>query len=400
VTTIEADDLARNISILAGSLSRDGVLTDSVWSDALRAVPRHLFIPDIAWASPNGPESPYLVDRASDDRRWWKAVYSNTVLITQYDDGASDLAAGGRIPTCSNSAPSLVIKFLEQLSLNGHERVLEIGTGTGWTTALLSYRLGENYIKSIEIDPVLAEQAKKNVRAAGYDPKIIVADGVSGWADSSPYDRIHATCAVTRIPYSWIEQTRPSGIIVVPCINQFSDGDGHLTRLTVLSDGTAIGQFPHMASFMMLRGQRHKARTLGSYLHHEDEAEKTYTAIDPRTINREGYAAELVIGERVPQCQSRLREANDGSGEATYWLVERPPNGEPGSWAIAEYVPGRTTYEVEQYGERRLWDEVVEAYTWWVRTGRPGLSRLGVSVSADGQRLWLDHPENLIRQDP
>ncbi|MFE5869078.1 hypothetical protein ACFQ6V_10550 [Streptomyces roseifaciens] len=63
-----------------------------------------------------------------------------------------------------------------------------------------------------------------------------------------------------------------------------------------------------------------------------------------------------------------------------------------GSWATAEHVPGQASYEVEQYGPRRLWDEVEAAYRQWERYGRPERERAGMTVHPGGQDLWLDEP--------
>jgi hypothetical protein len=51
---------------------------------------------------------------------------------------------------------------------------------------------------------------------------------------------------------------------------------------------------------------------------------------------------------------------------------------------------------VSQYGPRRLWDEVEEAYSWWIEAGSPGRERFGMTVTADGQWVWLDHPDNRV----
>ncbi|WP_345428097.1 hypothetical protein [Actinoallomurus vinaceus] len=67
------------------------------------------------------------------------------------------------------------------------------------------------------------------------------------------------------------------------------------------------------------------------------------------------------------------------------------------SWAAVDYRPGAPRFEVEQYGPRRLWDEAETAYLGWLRAGRPGLERLGVSVTTSGdQRFWLDSPDHPI----
>ncbi|GAA4053999.1 hypothetical protein [Actinomadura miaoliensis] len=86
-----------------------------------------------------------------------------------------------------------------------------------------------------------------------------------------------------------------------------------------------------------------------------------------------------------------------GSGEVTVWLLDNRGPG-TGSWASVEYEPGADEYTVEQAGDRRLWDETEAAYLWWLRVGRPGRERFGMTVTLTGQNIWLDSPENVIRR--
>src|SRR5580700_6934644 len=134
----------------------------------------------------------------------------------EVDDGSGDVTEGRGSASSSNSAPGAVFPMLEQLQVHDHHRVLDIGTGTGWTAALLSWRVGAANVTTVEIDPGLAEQARKNLQAAGYQPRLIVGDGAVGHRRGAPYDRIHVTFAVERVPWAWIDQTRPGGVILTP----------------------------------------------------------------------------------------------------------------------------------------------------------------------------------------
>ncbi|MCZ4095754.1 hypothetical protein C8250_019365 [Streptomyces sp. So13.3] len=63
------------------------------------------------------------------------------------------------------------------------------------------------------------------------------------------------------------------------------------------------------------------------------------------------------------------------------------------SWASIDYVPGETSFEVDQYGPRRLWDEVGTAYSWWLENGRPERDEFGLTVTkTGGQQVWLRTP--------
>jgi protein-L-isoaspartate(D-aspartate) O-methyltransferase len=369
---------------LADDLAAAGRLAPP-WRSAYDAAPRHRFVPDVAWAVPDGPEPGYAVDRAQDAAGWWGAVYSDASIVTQFDDGAGDVRTGSGSPSCSCSAPGIVFTTLDALDVRDHHRVLEIGTGTGWTASLLSHRVGPSNVVSIEVDKRVAEQAQRNITAAGFAPRLVVGDGAEGWPDGAPYDRVHVTCAVESVPYEWVAQTRPGGVIVVPWAPVY--GHGQLARLVVNGDGQAVGRFPAFASYMMLRSQRRTARWAP---HHTDDAHETTTRLDPRAVAGEAYAADLVIGALAPGVARIPAPADDGSGAFSLLLVEAGQEG--GAWAAADYEPGAAEYRVTWYGQRNLWAEVEGAYLRWISWGQPDRERFGMTVTPDGQRLWLDHP--------
>ncbi|RFS86287.1 hypothetical protein D0T12_06685 [Actinomadura spongiicola] len=96
----------------------------------------------------------------------------------------------------------------------------------------------------------------------------------------------------------------------------------------------------------------------------------------------------------VPGVRGDLFYGTEPTGEATLWLLDAAG---PGcSWASVDHVPGEDAFVVEQAGGRRLWDEVEAAYFQWLRWGRPALTRFGLTVTSDGQRVWLDEPTDLI----
>lgn len=386
-------DLTHRIDRLADQLKNAGDLTDPKWRRALHEVPRHLFVPDLAMASPNDQRSnEYLVDRMADPDQWWAAVYSDTVLITQVDDGCGDLAAGEGVSSSSNSAPGPVFSMFGQLWVHDHHRVLEVGTGTGWTAALLSWRLGAENVITMEINPRLAEQAEKNLQVAGYQPQVIVGDGD---LPGAPYDRVHVTCSVERVPWEWISQTRPGGVIVTP--NTTGYAFGHLARLVVTGRDSAAGRLPQSAGLMMMRSQRQVRGEPAIFIHDED-AEITSTSPDPRTIAWESYGADLAIGEMVPGCQSRLTQPDASTGARAFYLFETRTR--EGSWARVDFTPGQPRFPVAQYGSRKLWDEVEQAYAWWVQIGRPDRGRFGMTVTSDDQWVWLDTPDNRVSKGP
>ncbi|MBC6466114.1 methyltransferase domain-containing protein [Actinomadura alba] len=346
----------------------------------MHQAPRHLFLPESILAGPPGGPDGHI-DHTQDPNGWWDAAYSDAAIVTQLDDGATDISAGAGDYTSSCSAPTVVIEFLKLLYVHDHQRVLEIGTGTGWTAALLSARLGADNVISVEVDATVAKQAEMNLHAAGFAPHLVVGDGTDGWPEGAPYDRVHVTCGVRDIPYAWVEQTRPGGIIVLP----WSPGIafGHQVRLDVQRDGTAIGRLTGSAGYMLLRSQRPAAGAC------EGDAATSTTAVDPRSIVWDSYGVDAALAGQLPGVL--LREDRRDDGSVILWCADAD-----GSWATAEYQPGAVEFPVIQHGDRCLWDEVEDAYFRWQSWGRPVRDRFGLTVLPDGQHMWLDSPANVV----
>jgi protein-L-isoaspartate(D-aspartate) O-methyltransferase len=195
-----------------------------------------------------------LIDRDKDPDAWLTAAYSDMAIVTQLDDGATDITAGEGRYTCSLSAPSVILAGLSLLDPREGDRVLEIGTGTGWTAALLSRLVGDENVTTIEVDQAVFARAEENLSTAVCHPRLVLGDGAEGWPQSGPYDRLHVTCGVVTVPYEWVRQTRPGGVIVFPLMS--AANSGQLTRVTVDDDGTATGYFYGEVNYMMLRAQR------------------------------------------------------------------------------------------------------------------------------------------------
>ncbi|PZG12266.1 protein-L-isoaspartate(D-aspartate) O-methyltransferase [Nonomuraea aridisoli] len=355
---------------------------------AIRAVPRHHFIPPVGLVAPVRSR-PYLIDRDADPGGWWQAVYSNTAIVTQLSDGATPLRELNGDYTSSGSAPSTVADLLNLLDPEPGNRVLEIATGTGWTGALLSHLVGgRGEVTSIEIDPAVAEQAAKNLADAGVAVTLIVGDGALGWPPGAPYDRVHVSCGIRAVPYTWIEQCRPGAVIVLPYCPNF--GGNHSLRLVVLPDGTAVGRFPGFASYMMMRSQRPVAPLDPRG---PEERHRLRTRVDPRTIAYAPAGADLAMAAMTGLEASHC-SATDEHGELfKLWICD--PH-DPHSWATAVWRPNSVEYDVYQVGHRPVWDEVLNAYFLWVSWGRPGRDRFGMTVGPHGQRVWLDSPDRIV----
>jgi protein-L-isoaspartate(D-aspartate) O-methyltransferase len=172
-------------------LTAAGVLRSERVRDAFLLVPRELFVSAVAGRE--GPDS----------------VYSNRVIVTK--------ETPQRVPLSSSSAPRVMAAMLERLELEPGMRVLEVGTGSGYNTALLKTLVGPSgRVVSIDIDRELSRAARCALRAGGYAARLLCGDGRDGYARAAPYDRIIATASTARIPRAWRDQLLSHGLLEAP----------------------------------------------------------------------------------------------------------------------------------------------------------------------------------------
>ncbi|MFF7593304.1 methyltransferase domain-containing protein [Kitasatospora purpeofusca] len=375
---------------LASALVAGGALS-SDWVPSFEAVPRELFVPDRIWPGiADGTKQNPVVCRSQDPGAWRRAVYSDIPLTSQWDDGEHQGDGLGTTPSSSNSMPTMVFSMLQDLDVQPGDRVLEIGTGTGWNAGLLAHRLGRPAVVTVEYDPDVARGARANLARAGLTPTVVEGDGRAGWAPGAPYNRVIATCSLLEIPPAWLEQTVPGAVLVAPFGTEY--GGEQIVRLVVNDDGTgASGRFTRSSAFMRLRQQRTDRPPFDAYLNGEewpaDGVRSTTTLAPPDTG---GWLAQFAIGVAVPGAFWRAERY--GNDAYTFWLYSRDTL----SWASADYERGRTEYEVYQSGPRQLWGEVEAAWRWWDAQGRPGVDHFGLTATPQGHTVWLDAPDHPV----
>lgn len=177
-TGIELFDQARD-HMVDSAIEARGVKDPAVLR-AMRTVPRHEFVPE-------------------------------EYLEQAYDDHPLPIGHGQTI-----SQPYIVAWMTELLELKPGEKVLEIGTGSGYQAAVLA-ELGSVDVYSIEIVPELASNAAQLLQSLGYDNlSLKQADGYYGWADQAPFDAILVTAAPDHLPAPLVEQLADGGRLVIP----------------------------------------------------------------------------------------------------------------------------------------------------------------------------------------
>jgi len=357
------------------------------WRESFLSVPRHTFIPGLVWRQDmtiRDDNDLVPLQRENDPETWLKLAYEpQASIITQVDDGCpAGPGLRGCVITSSASQPNVVARMLAALDVAPGMTVCEIGTGTGYNTALLAHRLGAWSVTTIEIDPQIAARARQALTHAGYDDvTMITGNGCDGYALRAPYDRVLATCAAYRVPYQWVAQTRPGGQVVTPWETPY--GAGGLLSLTVSDDGTATGGIVDNVAFMWLRDQRPPRAPLRESVYDRDKTSVTYTDLHPAYASN--FDPAVAVALRVPQCEKVRCSAIDGSGAFTLWFLDPLSR----SWARIDYEPGADTYQVDQLGPRRLWDEVEAACRWWLDAGSPKAEQWRFTVTPEGQHIEL-----------
>ncbi|QIJ62939.1 ATP-grasp peptide maturase system methyltransferase [Streptomyces sp. JB150] len=375
---------------LADRLVAAGALRDPRWQAAVEAVPRELFLnPGVFLPAEGGRWRPVTALGVAAGE-WLDIAYSDRSLATQLDchltaDETADLVSG--IPTSSSTTPMTVVGMLEDLEVSDGQRVLEIGTGTGYSTALLCHRLGEDNVTTVEVDPQVAARADAALEGAGFSTWTVTGDGLVGHPPRAPYDRVIATCAVRRIPYAWIRQTKPGGIILAT-VGSWSYGTG-LAKVVVNEEGAAQGRIIGCSAFMHARSQSTalpadlSART--AYADTKRLAKLPPTVLDewtPAFLAQLAAPGTQLVSARAVNSSQQLYLI-DSNRESFATLAED----DTGGWVV------------RQGGPVALWDVIEQALIAWLDAGEPELSEVSLRISkachtytmGKGRTLRWDH---------
>ncbi|MEO0092019.1 MAG: protein-L-isoaspartate(D-aspartate) O-methyltransferase [candidate division WOR-3 bacterium] len=201
-------------SMVNSQIKARGV-TDKRVLKALEKVPRHLFVPEVLQSE-------------------------------AYNDYPLPIGEGQTI-----SQPYIVARMTELAELKGDEKVLEIGTGSGYQAAVLSLLCKEVY--TIEIIESLAKSAEKRLKELNYNNVYVrYGDGYLGWTEASPFDVILITCAPPYLPDSLIRQLKEGGRIVAPMGEEF---ETQILTVFQKKDGELIKTEYEPVRFVPMKGK-------------------------------------------------------------------------------------------------------------------------------------------------
>lgn len=262
--------------------------------------------------------------------------------------------------------------------------MLEIGTGTGYSTALACERLGSADVTSIEVDPHRLEQAASALYACGYTPTLAVADGLYGYWPEAKFDRIVAACSFRTIPPALLAQVRPGGKILLT-LSGWLYGYARVL-LTVNGDGTAEGRLlPGTVSFMSAR--THAAPAFGNPAHWAADLPPTGRAArhSPERITaatEEGFHLRFLAQCAVPDTQMTT------VGEVVH-LVDVVTG------SAATLTPVEAGWEVREGGPVRLWERIERVLSSYDEASRPGPETFTLHVYDERQHLRHPHLPSL-----
>lgn len=346
----------------------------SRWYGPVCQVPRHLLVP--RWWVP-GPDGKVVQNGPADEAAWMRAAYSDRTLVTRIGGLHADHATPGDRPrgwpTSSSTMPSLVLRMFGHARIHPGLNVLDVGTGTGYGTALLCSLLGDAHVTSVDVDNYLTTVATERIAEIGYKPRILTVDATGPLPGM--FDRIVATVSVKPIPAGWLAALKPGGRLVTT-----------LTHMSVIvvadktDDGGAVGHTARdWAMFMRTRDGADYPPGLDALMEYARTAEGeqvTMTRYPVLDIQEEAWELRSMLEITCPGIEHDYHEDN---GTRTAIMVHAD-----GSWARAVQAE-HTRPIVHQGGPRRLWDEFDALRDYWLQHGSLPLYGATVRITPDGE---------------
>jgi SAM-dependent methyltransferase len=250
--------------------------------------------------------------------------------------------------------------------------VLDVGTGSGYGTALLCKRLGDSRVTSIDVDEYLAKAAAERLDSIGLHPQVTACDATGPLPGA--YDRIVSTVAVRPVPASWLTALRPGGRLVTTIT-----GTSLIITADKTPDGGASGRTEwDRAGFMHTRtGPTYPPAALEQFTAIRDaRGDQVTTGRFPIVNVNEAWELYSMLGITAPGIQHHYEEGQDG--KRTAWMIH--PDG---SWARATTTADQAPV-IHQAGPRRLWTLLDEIRRDWLRDGSLPAYGATVTITPDG----------------
>ncbi|QNP70461.1 protein-L-isoaspartate(D-aspartate) O-methyltransferase [Streptomyces roseirectus] len=365
---------------LADQLRAMGAVTSDRLHRAFAETPRHVFVPEY-YLSRGGAPTRWQRLTAEDGHEWLVPVYTNTTLVTRLEpttQEADGLFTG--VPISSSTQPSLVARMLETAELTPDDEVLDAGTGTGYQAGLILHHLaGSERLVSADVDPELADPARRALATLGHTPEIVTADiRTRDW--ERKFSKVIVTCGLPGVTETLREAVAPGGRLIA---NLFPSMSGALAVLDAKEDGSLEGRF-HTDG--------------GSYMAAREQAPEATAS--PAEVSTEGHPTDVpmdafddhhftfLIAAHLPGVH--LQYGTDDDSPSTVMRRLTLPDG---TWAESVYAPGAEPYIRAGDGEG-AWDAVERWWSWYLAHDRPSWDRFGLTVTDEGHTLWFQSPQD------
>ncbi|MVO84253.1 methyltransferase domain-containing protein [Streptomyces sp. p1417] len=359
----------------------DRVTADApAWHDAVSSTPRHRLVPRWWRRIPDSPTQEWeLVSPPEGSAELLRAAYADETLVTRVGTAHADHAApgahGSGDPTSSSTLPGLIVSMAHRLDVKTGHRVLDVGTGSGYSAALFARRFGDENVTSVDVDPYLIEAAGTRLAEFGRTPRMQAIDATGELPDTE-YDRIMATVSVRPVPASWLRALRPGGRLVTTIAHT-----ALLITADMGSDGIARGAVqPDPATFMETRQEADYPGKLDDVFvsARTREGEDVRSPHGPIPDLWQEWPLRWLYELDTPGVETRAATFPD-DGPRVVWLLAAD-----GAWARAEDGPRPL---IHQGGPRRLWDDLERVRRTWEEKNRFALHTLRAELSAEGSHL-------------
>ncbi|MFW5691440.1 MAG: rRNA adenine N-6-methyltransferase family protein [Chloroflexota bacterium] len=377
-----------------------GKLTDPRVDEAFSTVSRHRFLPNVPL----------------------QRVYSDRSVPTRFD-------RQGRA-TVATPMPSMIAELLTQAQLREGQNVMHIGTGTGYTAALIHAIVSDGgHVTSLELEREVASEAEdKLVRSGAASVKVVHRDGADGYAPRAAYDRIIANVGMWDIPDEWVTQLKPGGLITVPI---FLDGLQVSGAFRLQPDGSLLAESVTPSAFIYIRGRlamppvrlrisstsltliaddvdRLDSAALHLLLSQDHDSSNRLMASLNKNDYWNGFLPYLVVNEPEEHVFAvyTIEEGQTAYGMAGEGFAVFTP-------ASAVFVPYDAAGQTESFAGADAFMELEGRLQAWEAAGRPGIERLrirliprshGVPTDVSGKlypranhylHMWMDLPEKV-----
>jgi protein-L-isoaspartate(D-aspartate) O-methyltransferase len=383
------------IAMLDGAFRRYGAMEGlpPPLRDAVAATPRHRFVHRFRLGE--GP----VCDLDAEPDQTLPAVYSDQVM--------RHIDADGKLLPSSNSQPSYVLWLLNLLDLNPNQKILEIGSGSGWLAAIMGRLVGPaGKVTGIELIPDLAQQSRMDLAGLVIDNvEIITADGALGHGAGAPYDRAIITAATWDLPVVLFEQIAEGGCILVPI--ELRDGSGCVVSLLRRQGAVLVGEKALPGWFVPLLGSGQDRATVYRPL----ETLPFWSELGGQPSLRHDLPLGALPGGGPSSIATQFRAflgrtepgmAVFAAGADAGWAPwsTTPSTGRIPPFGLVDSVDQSVALwdggELVGYGGRASAVRLARAYASWAQLGLPGMGafeleiHLADAVPSTGDQCWVE----------